>query len=72
MGFFSEIGLAVEEEKIKRAMPHIGAVESDSLHRCCDHCDFYVGVPMSGSKYYGACRHHQVKVFSNYICGNYS
>ena len=60
----------LEEKSVEARMRQIGAFKgshSDNCESCCQ----YVDTSQSGSKYFGGCRKHQIKVFSNHACNSF-
>lgn len=72
MGLFGVggIGFEMEKKSIEVAMSHIGAWESDT-HQKCERCYYWASAKEVGSKYFGGCRYHQIKVLASYVCENY-
>lgn len=72
MGVFGFGGISHknEERAIRNAMESIGAYKSSGSERC-EKCMYWVGSADTGSKYYGGCSGHQIKVFADWVCGNF-
>lgn len=68
---FGGVGHKMEESRIQKDMNRIGATKGDHL-RNCERCDHYLSPREAGSKLFGGCRAHQIKVFSNHVCSNFS
>ena len=68
---FGGVGHQMEENAVRSAMNRIGAREGDHLENC-ERCRSYVSASQIGSKYYGGCRHFEIKVLSNYVCNGFS
>jgi len=68
---FGGVGHQMEESAVRSAMSRIGAREGTHLENC-ERCRNYVSASQTGSKYYGGCRRFDTKVFSSYVCGNFS
>jgi len=67
---FGGIGHNIEEKQVQNAMDGIGATKGNHLENC-ERCNYYVRPSQTGSKYYGGCTLHQIKVFSNRVCRNF-
>jgi hypothetical protein len=68
---FGGIGHQMEENAVQRGLNSIGAYQGTHSENC-ESCGNYVRPSQTGSKYYGGCRLHQIKVFSNYKCDRFS
>lgn len=72
MGIFGFGGIKHnnEEAQVQRAMDAIGAYKGTHSENC-ERCNHYLKPSQVGSKYYGGCSLHQIKVFSSRVCDNY-
>lgn len=72
MGLFGFGGVkhGMEEGAIQKEMDRIGARKGTHLENC-ERCSSYMRPSESGSKYFGGCRHHGIKVFSSHVCSQF-
>ncbi len=70
MGKFNMAQMEAEGEQIKVEMTRLGINKSDNINNC-ERCRYSVSPEQAGSKYYRGCRHHGIKIFSNYVCKNF-
>lgn len=72
MGLFGFGGISHknEERAIKEAMESVGAYESNGSDRC-ERCKHWLSSSQTGSKYFGGCSGHGIKVFASWVCGHF-
>lgn len=72
MGLFGFGGVSHnrEESAVRSGMKKIGAYEGNHSENC-ENCTFYASPREVKSNYYGGCRKHQIKVFSNKVCSSF-
>lgn len=70
MGIFDYLKQTSEHNVVKIQMESVGAYKSDTRN-CCEKCNNYVSASQIGGSY-GGCIAHGVRVFSTYICSQFS
>lgn len=72
MGLFGVGGIGFNRERtqVQDAMDVIGAWKSTDS-KDCESCMYWASPSETGSKYFGGCRKHQIKVLADRVCDHF-